>query len=102
MSLLCFARKDIALVLFSPDGNFLQDLLIDEGVAAVDALSRAAVLQAVRALNPLGVPVAPLRFLLGDQLEERLLTREELRLNAFSNYCFCLFFNLSRKLALAS
>lgn len=26
------------------DGNFLQDLLIDEGVAAVDALSRAAVL----------------------------------------------------------
>ena len=27
------------------DGNFLQDLLIEEGVAAVDALSRAAVLE---------------------------------------------------------
>ena len=27
------------------DGNFLQDLLIDEGVAAVDALSRAAALR---------------------------------------------------------
>ncbi|CAL1141530.1 unnamed protein product [Cladocopium goreaui] len=55
------ATKDIAAVLFSPDGNFLQDLLIDEGVAAVDALSRAAVLQSLRALNPLGplaVPVA--------------------------------------------
>jgi len=76
-----FATKDIAAVLFSPDGNFLQDLLIEEGVAAVDALSRAAVLQALRALNPLGplaVPVAaPLRLLLGDRLEERLLNRED-------------------------
>eukprot|EP00435_Cladocopium_sp_Y103_P009021 s4791_g2.t1 len=76
-----FATKDIAAVLFSPDGNFLQDLLIDEGVAAVDALSRAAVLQSLRALNPLGplaVPVAaPLRLLLGDRLEERLLNRED-------------------------
>lgn len=75
------ATKDIAAVLFSPDGNFLQDLLIDEGVAAVDALSRAAVLQSLRALNPLGplaVPVAaPLRLLLGDRLEERLLNRED-------------------------
>lgn len=55
-------------MLFSPDGNFLQDLLIDEGVAAVDALSRAAVLQTIRALNPLGLalPVAaplPLAFI---------------------------------------
>eukprot|EP00913_Durusdinium_trenchii_P001761 g1631.t2 len=70
------ATKDIAA-----DGNFLQEILIEEGVAAVDALSRAAVLQAVRALTPLGplaVPVAaPLRLLLGDQLEERLLTRED-------------------------
>lgn len=31
--------------LLRKDGNFLQDLLIEEGVAAVDALSRAAVLE---------------------------------------------------------
>jgi aarF domain-containing kinase len=36
------AAKDIAAVLFSTQGNFLQELLIDEGVAAIDALSRAA------------------------------------------------------------
>eukprot|EP00439_Symbiodinium_sp_Y106_P005904 s360_g1.t1 len=71
------ATKDIAAVVFSPDGNFLQDLLIDEGVAAVDALSRAAVSQVLRILGPLGAPVAaPMQLILGSGTE-RLLTREE-------------------------
>ncbi|CAE7571505.1 unnamed protein product [Symbiodinium microadriaticum] len=71
------ATKDIAAVVFSPDGNFLQDLLIDEGVAAVDALSRAAVSQVLRILGPLGAPVAaPMQLILGSGTE-RLLTRED-------------------------
>lgn len=52
------ATRDIAAVIFSPQGNFLQELLIDEGVAAIDALSRAAVLQLARSLGPLLIPVA--------------------------------------------
>mmetsp|Transcript_10552 Transcript_10552/g.24511 ORF Transcript_10552/g.24511 Transcript_10552/m.24511 type:complete len:865 (+) Transcript_10552:38-2632(+) len=73
------ATKDIAAVVFSPDGNFLQDLLIDEGVAAVDALSRASVSQVLRVLGPLGAPVAaPIQLILGSAgAEDRLLTRED-------------------------
>lgn len=94
-TLYCILKLEIPNGVLCKDGNFLQDLLIEEGVAAVDALSRAAVLelqvdekhrhqwqddinpslpclkrhlrsdikvlQALRALNPLGplaVPVA--------------------------------------------
>lgn len=52
------ATRDIAAVIFSPQGNFLQDLLIDEGVAAIDALSRAAFLQLIRSLGPLFFPMS--------------------------------------------
>ncbi|CAK0859688.1 unnamed protein product [Prorocentrum cordatum] len=73
------AAKDIAVVLFSPQGNYLQDVLIDEGVAAVDALSRAALVQLLGALGPLAFPVsAPLALLLGvGDARGRLLTRED-------------------------
>lgn len=75
------ATKDIAEVVFSPQGNFLQALLIDEGVAAVDALSRAAILQLIRALGPFSFPIAaPLGLLLGGDTsaaETRILARED-------------------------
>jgi len=51
------ATTDIAAVVFSPDGNFLQDLLIEEGVAAIDALSRAALLGLLRSAGPLALPL---------------------------------------------
>jgi len=73
-----FATKDIAAVIFSPDGNFLQELLIEEGVASVDALSRASVLQLARNLGPLAAPLtAPLSLLLGGDMESKLLSRED-------------------------
>jgi len=72
------ATKDIADVIFSPGGNFLQDILIDEGVAAVDALSRAALLQLLRTLGPLSLPLTlPLGLLLGGQAESKILARED-------------------------
>lgn len=72
------AAKDIADVLFSAQGNYLQDVLIDEGVAAVNALSRAGLVGLLRGLGPLALPVAaPLSFLLGTSDEGRLLTRED-------------------------
>jgi len=73
------ASRDIAGVLFSPDGNYLQEILINEGVAAVDALSRAAVVQLIRTLGPLAFPVAaPLNFVLGTGgIEKQLLSRED-------------------------
>jgi len=73
------ASRDIAAVLFAPEGNYLQELLIDEGVAAVDAMSRAAVVQLIRSLGPLAFPIsAPLGFLLGtSSTEKELLTRED-------------------------
>ena len=58
-------------------GNFLQDLLIDEGVAAIDALSRATLLQLLQNLGPLALPLTlPLNFLLGGGDNRRLLSRE--------------------------
>jgi len=74
------ATTDIARVVFSPDGNFLQDLLIEEGVAAVDALSRATLLSLLRTLGPLALPLAlPLGFLLGGNAsrDSRIVTRED-------------------------
>jgi len=75
------ATTDIARVIFSPDGNFLQDLLIEEGVAAVDALSRATLLGLLRTLGPLALPVTlPLGFLLGGDASgsnSRILTRQD-------------------------
>jgi len=72
------ATQDIAAVVFSPDGNFLQELLIDEGVAAIDALSRAALLRLLRALGPLAAPLtSPLSFLTGGNVQEQLLSRED-------------------------
>mmetsp|Transcript_124168 Transcript_124168/g.386673 ORF Transcript_124168/g.386673 Transcript_124168/m.386673 type:complete len:456 (+) Transcript_124168:1080-2447(+) len=76
------AAKDIVAVLFSPEGNFLQELLIEEGVASIDALSRATLLQLLRALGPFSAPLAaPLALLLGaggpGSVEGRLLARED-------------------------
>lgn len=76
------ATQDIAEVIFSPQGNFLQDILIDEGVAAINALSRVALLQLVRGLGPFAFPItAPLGILLGTSnngiAEGRLLTRDD-------------------------
>uniref|UniRef100_A0A061R4U8 Protein kinase domain-containing protein n=1 Tax=Tetraselmis sp. GSL018 TaxID=582737 RepID=A0A061R4U8_9CHLO len=39
------ATRDLLQLLFSPEGNYVQDLLIDEAVRAVDALSRDAVVR---------------------------------------------------------
>jgi len=74
------AAQDLASVVFSPDGNFLQELLIEEGVASVNALSRAALLQLFRALGPFATPLSlPLGFLLGatNNVESVLLKRED-------------------------
>lgn len=72
------ASREIAEVVFSPQGNFLQDLLIDEGVAAIDALSRATLLQLLRNLGPLALPLTlPLNFLLGGGNPQRILSRED-------------------------
>merc|ERR1719324_2185447 len=74
------AAKDIAAVLFSTQGNFLQELLIDEGVAAIDALSRAALVQLIRGLGPLSFPItAPLILVFGGgaQSGEGILTRDD-------------------------
>lgn len=72
------ATLDIAAVLFSPQGNFLQDLLIDEGVAAVDALNRAVLVQLLRQLGPLALPISvPLTLLTGSADDRRLLERED-------------------------
>ena len=55
----------------------MQDLLIDEGVAAIDALSRATLLQLLRNLGPLALPLTlPLNFLLGGGNPQRILSRE--------------------------
>lgn len=78
------ATKDIAAVVFSPEGNFLQDLLIDEGVSAIDALSRAALLGLLRAAGPLALPLTlPLALLPGmigtlfGSNRDRLLSRSD-------------------------
>eukprot|EP00439_Symbiodinium_sp_Y106_P032654 s4727_g3.t3 len=72
------ATREIAEVVFSPDGNFLQDLLIEEGVAAIDALSRASLVRLIRTLGPLALPLAlPLNFLLGGADDQQLLSRED-------------------------
>ena len=39
------ATRDMLQLLFSPDGNYLQDLIVDEAVRAVDALSRDALVR---------------------------------------------------------
>jgi len=58
--------QDIASVIFSPEGNFLQEMLIEEGVAAVDALSRVAVTQLLNGLGPLSLPITwPMQMFLG-------------------------------------
>lgn len=72
------ATLDIAEVVFSPDGNYLQDLLIDEGVAAIDALSRAALVRLVQRLGPLALPITlPLSFVLGTTDSSQVLQRED-------------------------
>lgn len=66
------ATRDLLTLLFSPEGNYLQELLVDEAVRAVDALSRDAVVQLWQRLavsapatialallpTPLGLPAA--------------------------------------------
>jgi len=73
------AFRDIAEVVFSPDGNFLQDILIDEGVAAVDALSRTVLLRLIRTMGPLALPITlPLGFLFNTGARgDRLLARQD-------------------------
>lgn len=76
------AMQDITKVVFSPDGNFLQDILIDEGIAAVDALSRAGLLQLVKVLGPLALPFTlPLTLILGAgglvEAQHLILARED-------------------------
>ena len=72
------ATREIAEVVFSPDGNFLQDLLIEEGVAAIDALSRASLVRLLRTLGPLALPLSlPLNLLLGGVDDQQLLSRED-------------------------
>jgi len=72
------ATKDIAEVVFSPQGNFLQDLLIEEGVAAIDALSRASLVSLIRTLGPLALPLSlPLNLILGGGDDQQLLSRED-------------------------
>eukprot|EP00929_Paragymnodinium_shiwhaense_P067011 TRINITY_DN336_c0_g1_i1.p1 TRINITY_DN336_c0_g1~~TRINITY_DN336_c0_g1_i1.p1 ORF type:complete len:928 (+),score=301.06 TRINITY_DN336_c0_g1_i1:88-2871(+) len=72
------ATKDIAEVIFSKDGNFLQDLLIDEGIAAIDALSRAALVRVLSTLGPLALPISlPLNLVYGNDSENRILTEED-------------------------
>lgn len=76
------AAKDIASVIFSEQGNFLQEILIDEAVAAIDALSRAALLQVLRALGPLSLPLqGQLSFVFGApdfaRTQTVILTRDD-------------------------
>mmetsp|Transcript_57413 Transcript_57413/g.136460 ORF Transcript_57413/g.136460 Transcript_57413/m.136460 type:complete len:961 (+) Transcript_57413:59-2941(+) len=75
------ATRDVAVVLFSPNGNFLQDILIDEAVAAVDAVNRAVVVSLLGLLGPLALPVSlPLSLLLGENVQQSrniILTRED-------------------------
>ena len=72
------ATREIAEVVFSRDGNFLQDLLIEEGVAAIDALSRASLVRLLRTLGPLALPLSlPLNLLLGGVDDQQLLSRED-------------------------
>mmetsp|Transcript_81173 Transcript_81173/g.210878 ORF Transcript_81173/g.210878 Transcript_81173/m.210878 type:complete len:973 (+) Transcript_81173:131-3049(+) len=76
------ASRDIIAVLFSPQGNFLQEVLIDEAVAAIDALSRAALVQLLKALGPLAMPLrGQLSFMLGSpdfsRTESVILTRDD-------------------------
>eukprot|EP00971_Amphidinium_carterae_P148350 2940819-Amphidinium_carterae.3 len=71
------ATLDVATVLFSPNGNYLQarkafphtqhallhdcllqDIIIDEAVAGVDAINRAVVVSLLRVLGPLAFPVS--------------------------------------------
>lgn len=76
------ASQDIATVLFAAEGNFLQELLIDEAVSAIDALSRASLVQLLRLLGPLATPLKQrLNFVLGSsdfsRTETVILTRED-------------------------
>ena len=43
------ATKELLELMFSPEGNYVQELIIEEAVRAVDSLSRA-----------LSVPLSPL------------------------------------------
>lgn len=66
------ATRDLLALLFSPEGNYVQELLVDEAVRAVDALSRDALVQLWQRLaaaapgaialallpTPLGLPAA--------------------------------------------
>jgi len=75
------ATLDVATVLFSPNGNYLQDIIIDEAVAGVDAINRAVVVSLLRVLGPLAFPVSlPLSILLGEDVQQNkdiILTRED-------------------------
>ena len=44
------ATRDLLVLLFSPEANYLQDILIDEAVRAADALSRDALVRIWRRL----------------------------------------------------
>ncbi|KAK3244685.1 hypothetical protein CYMTET_45713 [Cymbomonas tetramitiformis] len=44
------SARDLLALLFAPEGNYIQDLIIEEGVRAVDSLSRDALIQMWRSL----------------------------------------------------
>jgi len=72
------ALQDITKVVFSPEGNYLQDILIEEGIAAVDALSRASLVQLVRVLGPFALPITlPLSLIFGSSEAEHLILNRE-------------------------
>mmetsp|Transcript_66604 Transcript_66604/g.124295 ORF Transcript_66604/g.124295 Transcript_66604/m.124295 type:complete len:939 (-) Transcript_66604:113-2929(-) len=75
------ATLDVASVLFSPNGNYLQDIIIDEAVAGIDAVNRAVIVNLLRLLGPFAFPVSlPLSILLGEDVQQNkdiILTRED-------------------------
>ncbi|GFH19740.1 protein kinase domain-containing protein [Haematococcus lacustris] len=55
------ALKDMLKLVFSKDGNYAQEILVEEAVAAVDALSREAIGEALRLVAGTATSLAALR-----------------------------------------
>lgn len=97
------ATRDLVSLLFSPEGNYLQDLLIDEAVRAVDALSRDSLVRlwkrlagalkhpvsisTVGAARPLGPALHP--GARGDGLMQGIQKQLSKPLGACCSFCPC-------------